>query len=69
MVSAFLEVGRYLVIQLTRFVRHDNQVIKDTKHVQCAPNISVLVKDNLTYQKGYRLIVPSIILGVIIHHL
>ena len=56
-VPAFSEVGRYLVIQLKRFVSHDNQVIKDIKHVQCTPNISVPVKDNeVTYQKDYYLI-------------
>ena len=32
-VSAFSEVGPYLIIQLKRFVSHDNQVIKDIKHV------------------------------------
>ena len=59
-VPAFSEVGCYLVIQLKRFVSHDNQVIKDIKHVQCTPNISVPVKDNeVTYQKDYYLI-PSI---------
>ena len=57
-VPAFSEVVRYLVFQLKRFVRHDNQVIKDIKHVQCTPNISVPVKDNeMTYQKDYHLIV------------
>ena len=45
-VPAFSEVGRYLVIQLKRFVSHDNQVLKDIRHVQCTPNISVPVKDN-----------------------
>ena len=35
-VPAFSKVGRYLVIQLKRFVSHHNQVIKDIKHVQCA---------------------------------
>ena len=57
LVPAFSKVGRYLVIQLKRFVSHDNQVIKDIKHVQCTPNISVPVKDNeVTYQKDYYLI-------------
>ena len=57
MVSAFSEVGHYPVIQLKRFVSHDNQVLKDIKHVQCTPNISVPVKDNeVTYQKHYHLI-------------
>ena len=56
-VPAFLEVDRYLVIQLKHFVSHDNQVIKDIKHVQYTPNISVPVKDNeVTYQKDYHLI-------------
>ena len=56
-VPAFLEKGRYLVILLKRFVSHDNQVIKDIKHVQCTPNISMPVKDNeMTYQKDYHLI-------------
>ena len=56
-IPAFSEVGRYLVIQLKRFVSHDNQVVKNTKHVQCTPNISVPVKDNeVTYQKDYHLI-------------
>ena len=36
-VPAFSEVGRYLAIQLKCFVSHDNQVIKDIKHVQCTP--------------------------------
>ena len=45
-VPTFLEVGRYVVIQLKRFVSHDNQVIKDIKHVQFTPNIYVPVKDN-----------------------
>ena len=62
MVPEFLEVDRYLEIQLQRFVSCDNQVIKNTKHVRCAPKISAPVKDNVTYQKDYRLIVPSIIL-------
>ena len=62
MVPAFSEVGCYLEIQLQRFVSRDNQVLKDTKHVRCAPNFSVPIKDNVTYQKDYRLIVPSIIL-------
>ena len=31
-------------------------MIKDIKHVQCTPNISVPVKDNEDYQKGYHLI-------------
>ena len=57
MVSAFSEVGHYPVIQLKRFVSHDNQVLKDIKHVQCTPNISVPVKDNeVMYQKHYHLI-------------
>ena len=47
-VPVFLEVGRYLVIQLKRSVSHNNQVLKDIKHVQCTPNISVPVKDNDT---------------------
>ena len=55
-------MGRYLEIQLQRFVSRDNEVLKDTKHVWCAPNFSVPIKDNVTYQKDYRLIVPSIIL-------
>ena len=56
-VPAFSEVGRYLVIQLKRFVSHDNQVLKDMKHVQCTPNISVPVKDNeVTFHKHYHLI-------------
>ena len=56
-VPAFLEVGRYLVIQLKRFVSHDNQVLIDMKHVQCTPNISVPVKDNeVTFHKHYHLI-------------
>ena len=62
MVPAFSEVGRYLEIQLQRFVSRDNQVLKDTKHVRCAPNFSMPIKDNVTYQKDYRLIVQSIIL-------
>ena len=62
MVPAFSEVGRYLVIQVKRFVSHDNQVIKNTKHVHCAPNISMPVKDNATYQIYHRLIVPSTIM-------
>ena len=62
MVPAFSEVGRYLEIQLQRFFSRDNQVLKDTKHVRSAPNFSVPIKDNVTYQKDYRLIVPSIIL-------
>ena len=45
-VPAFSEVGRYLVIQLKRFVSDDNQVLKDIKHVQWTPNISVPIKDN-----------------------
>ena len=32
--SAFLEVGRYLVIQLKRFVSHDNQ--SDQRHKTCS---------------------------------
>ena len=36
-VPAFSEVGRYLAIQLKCLVSHDNQVIKDIKHVQCTP--------------------------------
>ena len=55
-------VGHYLEIQLQRFVNCDNQVIKNTKHVRCAPKISAPVKDNVTYLKDYRLIVPSVIL-------
>ena len=56
-VPAFLEVGCYLVIQLKPFVSHDNQVLKDIKHVQCTPNTSVPVKVNeVTYQKHYYLI-------------
>ena len=32
-------------------------MLKDRKHVQCTPNISVPVKDNeVTYQKHYHLI-------------
>ena len=53
-VPAFSEVGCYLVIQLKRFDRHDNQVLKDIKHVQCTHNISVPVKDNeVMYQKHF----------------
>ena len=56
-VPAFSKVGRYLVIQLKRFVSHHNQVIKDIKHVQCTLEISVPVKDNeVNYQKYYHLI-------------
>ena len=56
-VPAFLEVGPYLVIQLKRFVSHDNQVLKDMEHVQCTPNISVPVKENeVTFHKHYHLI-------------
>ena len=62
MVPAFSEVGRYLEIQLQRFASRDNQVLKDTKHVRCALNFSAPITDNVTYQKDYRLIVPSIIL-------
>ena len=62
MVPAFSEVDCYLEIQLQRFFSRDNQVLKDTKHIRCAPNFSVPIKDNVTYQKDYRLIVPSIIL-------
>ena len=55
-VPAFSEVGRYLVIQLKRFVSHYNQVLKDMKRVQCTPNISVPVKDNeITFHKHYHL--------------
>ena len=62
-VPAFSEVGCYLVIQLKHFVSHDNQVLKDIKHVQCTPNISVPVKDNeVAYQKHYHLIATIIIL-------
>ena len=53
-VPAVLEVRCYLVIQLNCFVSHDNQVIKDIKHVQYAPNISVPIKFNPV--KGYNLI-------------
>ena len=53
-VPAFLEVGCYLVIQLNCFVSHDNQMIKDIKHVQYTPNISVPIKVNQV--KGYNLI-------------
>ena len=57
LVPAFSKVGRYLVIQLKCFAIHDKQVIKDLKHIQCTPNISVPVKDNeVTYQKDYHLI-------------
>ena len=57
MVPAFLEIGRYLVIQLKRFVSHDNQVLKYMKHVHCTPNISVPVKDNeVTFNKHCQLI-------------
>ena len=57
MVPAFLEIGRYLVIQLKRFVSHDNQVLKDMKNGECAANISVPVKDNeVTFHKHYQLI-------------
>ena len=62
MIPAFSEVVCYLEIQLQRFISRDNQVIKNRKNVRCAPNFSVPVKDNVTYQKDYRLIVPSIIL-------
>ena len=56
-VPAFLEVVPYLVTQLKRFVSHYNQVLKDMKHVQCTPNISVPVKDNeVTFHKHYHLI-------------
>ena len=56
-VPAFLKVGLYLVIQLKSLVCRDNQVIKDIKHVQCTPNISVPVKlYEVTYQKYYHLI-------------
>ena len=56
-VPAFSEVCHYLVIQLKRFVSHDNQFLKDIKHVQCTPNISVPAKDNeVTYHKDYHLI-------------
>ena len=64
-VRAFSKVGRYLVIQLKRFVSHHNQVIKDIKHVQCTLKISVPVKENeVSYQKYYHLIdqILSIIL-------
>ena len=55
-VLGFSEVGRYLVIQLKHFASHDNQVIKDIKHVQWTPYISMLVKDNkMTYQEDYDL--------------
>ena len=53
-VPAVLEVCCYLVIQLNCFVSHDNQVIKDIKHVQYAPNISVPIKVNQV--KGHNLI-------------
>ena len=57
MVPAFLEIGRYLVIQLKRFVSHDNQVLKDMKNGECAANITVPVKDNeVTFHKHYQLI-------------
>ena len=56
-VPAFSEVGLYLVIQLKCFVSHDNHVIKDIKHVQCTPNVSVPIKDNeVMFQKDYHLI-------------
>ena len=55
--ASWLQVGRYLVIQLKHFASHYNQVIKGIKHVQCTPSISALVKDNeMMYQKGYYLI-------------
>ena len=62
MVPAFSEVGRCLEIQLKCFVSRDNQMMKNIKHVQCAPNVSVPVKDNVTHQKDNCLTVQSIIL-------
>ena len=62
MVHAFSEACSYLEIQLQRFLSRDNQVIKNAKHARSAPYFSVRIKDNVTYQKDCRLIVPSIIL-------
>ena len=41
----FCGVGRYLIIQLKRFIQQGNNIIKDTTKVECTSNISVPVVD------------------------
>ena len=56
-VPAFSEVGRYLIIQVKRFLSHGDQVIKDVSHIQYTPSISVPIVDNeVTYEKSFHLI-------------
>ena len=51
------KVGRFLCIQLKRFINHGGNVIKDIQKVICNENISVpLVDGKITFYKQYRLI-------------
>ena len=51
------KVGRFLCIQLKRFINHGGNVIKDIQKVICNENISVpLVDGEITFYKQYRLI-------------
>ena len=54
---SFTQVGKYLIIQLKRFVVHEDSVIKDVQKVHCTSKLSVPFVDNeVTLNKKYDLL-------------